>query len=73
MAYKSTSDQVLKEFESIPHRNKLILTDSPRDIESDIIFSLDYNENSWFDEVDSSGLKYYQRYDFKTWFYKAQI
>ncbi|GHV83646.1 hypothetical protein AGMMS50212_09860 [Spirochaetia bacterium] len=71
VAYNNTPTEILKSFEELPIKNKIIITNEER-YECSIAFALHNGLKPWYDEMNK-GLfvkKYYEQYNFYKWFIK---
>jgi uncharacterized protein (DUF1919 family) len=71
VAYNNTSIETIKRFESIPFKNKLIITNDPIYI-SPISFALHNGKNPWYERTNKkiSSKRYYEKYNFYDWIIK---
>jgi uncharacterized protein (DUF1919 family) len=68
IGYDNTPVRVLRDYDTLPIKHKLLLTNERRIISKDT-FEIHNGKNTWFDETDNIfGLKYYERFNFYKWF-----
>jgi uncharacterized protein (DUF1919 family) len=69
VVYNNTSIEILKLFESLPLKNKLIMTNEDR-FPCSISVALHNGLDLWFETMKNNlwGKKYYEQYDFFKWF-----
>lgn len=72
VVYNNTPIEVIKKFESLPIKNKIIITNDDR-IKSSISFALHNGSNLWYEKINGKifSKKYYEQYDFYKWIIKA--
>ena len=71
VVYDNTSIQTIKAFESLPLKNKLILTNDET-YASPIVFALHNRKNPWYEKINKTRFskKYYEKYNFYKWIIK---
>ncbi|MDR0560941.1 MAG: DUF1919 domain-containing protein [Prevotellaceae bacterium] len=70
VAYDDTSIEVLKSFEALPIKNKIIITNKKRP-ECLKAFALYNGLKPWYEKMDKGfGKKYYEQYNFYKWIIK---
>jgi uncharacterized protein (DUF1919 family) len=71
IVYNNTPIETIKKFESLPFKNKLIITNDINYISS-ISFALHNGKNPWYDKINrkTSSKKYYEKYNFYNWIIK---
>lgn len=68
LAYDTTPQTLLDDFNNIDHPNKIILTNSKRtDAKNE--FPLFNGDKSWYDKINFKK-RYYQKFDFLDWIYR---
>jgi uncharacterized protein (DUF1919 family) len=69
VVYDNTPTEIIKAFEALPIKNKIIITNSDIFISS-IAFSLHNRKNPWYEKMNNKIFpkKYYEQYNFYNWF-----
>jgi len=70
MAYDSTPDQILHDFNALKIPNSIILTNSPRP-QVPNTFAINNGKEPWHGVIEGTEKKHYQRFGFINWVYKG--
>jgi uncharacterized protein (DUF1919 family) len=71
VGYDNTPVEIFKEYDSLPLKNKLLLTNE-RKIVSKNSFEMHNGKNLWIDEMDNLlGLKYCEQFNYYKWFMRG--
>lgn len=73
MGYNNTLKEIFEEYDRLPLKNKLLLTNE-KIIESKSTLAMNNGKKAWFVVMDNSnGLRYYEQFDYYKWFMRLII